>query len=62
MKKYMVVMSSTEDEGPGAFFTDDYNAAERARMDFVCGLGGAAEVYERTTDEDGIDSYQLLYA
>lgn len=62
MKKYMVVMSSTEDEGPAAFFTDDYTAAANTKMDCECGLGGVAEVYERVTNEEGIESYELLYA
>lgn len=62
MKKYMVVMSSTETEGPIGFFTDDIRIAQNAKMDFECGLGGYAEVYERITDEEGLDRYELLYA
>ena len=29
-------------------------------MDAECGLGAYAELYERTTDEDGMTAYTLI--
>ena len=59
MKKYMVVM--VLDGEQSVYFTDDYLKAENARMDAEVGLGAYVEVYERTTDEDGIQAYTLAY-
>lgn len=63
MKKYMVVF--VVDGKQDAVFFDDMNKAESFRMDLVCGLGGAAEVYERqepTEENNYFDGYQFLYA
>lgn len=60
MKRYMVV--SIVDGMQYAYFTDEYLQAEQYRMDCECGMGGYAEVYERQTDEDGVDSYVFSYA
>lgn len=61
MKKYMIVWKD-EEGNQGAHFTDSYTAAEQTRMDMECGMGWYAEIYERTTDEDGMSTYEFLCA
>lgn len=46
MKKYMIVYRI--DEGMGSCFADDYKEARQKKQDIECGLGGYAEIYERT--------------
>ena len=59
MKKYMVIMR-TED-GQDAFFTDEYTKAMNIKMDVECGLGGVAQLYGLTFDDEaGISSYVFL--
>lgn len=58
MKKYMVVMYGVE--GQFANFFDALDKAEDCRMNAVCGMGWAAEVYERVEDEEG-SRYELMY-
>ena len=60
MKKYMVVMMFEGEQS--AFFTDDLNKAENARQNTECGMGGLAEVYERVSNAEEGNSYQLLYS
>lgn len=60
MKKYMVVCL-VDGETSTAFF-DGIMEADNYRMDVECGLGGYAEVYERTDIGDGIMAYQPLYS
>lgn len=60
MEEYMVV-SRCEGSTYAKFF-NDYSEAEQYRIDVECGIGGYLEVYERTTNEDGIISYTFLYA
>lgn len=59
MKKYMLIIK--DEDGEGALFFDDRERAEQTRMDAECGMGAYAEMYERDTDEDGIESYQFVY-
>ena len=59
MKKYMCLW--IENDGTqDAWFTDDFGkACEHQSTSEMC-MGWRCEVYERTTDEDGIESYTLL--
>ena len=60
MKKYMVICL-VDGETTAAFF-DEILEADNYRMDVECGLGGCAEVYERTDIGDGIMAYLILYS
>lgn len=60
MKKYMVV-TLTDDGEQIAFFTDSPEAASDRKMDTECGMGWYSEVYERVTDEDGMEYYEFSY-
>ena len=61
MKKYMVIILDDENQ-QDCFFTDDYTKAENTRMDACVSLGYYAEIYERITDDDGIEQYSFLTA
>lgn len=67
MKKYMLV-GVDEDGNQFAWFYDDLNKAESARMDASVMGGCYVEVYERTTvydDHDIVplfDRYEFIYA
>ena len=58
MKKYMLIVLFEGETS--THFYDEYIAASNARMDAECGLGAYAELYERTTDEDGMTAYTLI--
>lgn len=60
MKKYMLVWQG--DGKQHALFCDTSAQAHDIKMDVECGMGGYCEVYERTMDEDGVESYTFLYA
>ncbi len=53
MPKYMVVMHG-EGETWAQFFTS-MREAENYRMDGECGMGFFGEVYEYSTDKDGME-------
>ena len=60
MKKYMLVCKGQGEQF--VLFYDTIAEAHNTHMDVSCGLGGLCEVYERTIDEDGVESYVFLYA
>ena len=60
MKKYMLVCKFDGEQF--VKFADTDSEAYNAKMDLECGLGGSCEVYERTTDEDGFESYTFVFA
>lgn len=60
MKKYMLVCKG-ENGIQYALFCDSAAEAHDLKMDAECGLGDYCEVYERTVDEDGVESYTFLY-
>ena len=57
MKKYMLIVK-IEGETEVHFY-DDYSKASQDNMDAECSLGAYCELYERTTDEDGVLEYTL---
>ena len=58
MKKFMVV-TLCEGETHAAFF-DTYREASRYRTDAECGMGGYAEIYERSEEYQSINQYRFL--
>ena len=60
MKRYMLVCKVEGEQF--VLFADTDTEAYNTHMDVSCGLGGYSEVYERTIDEDGVESYVLQYA
>lgn len=67
MKKFMLV-GVDEDGNQFAWFYDDLDKAESARMDASVSCGWYVEVYERVTeyDDNGIvplfDRYEFIYS
>lgn len=61
MKKYMLVCQG-ESGKQYCIFADSYNEAHDLKMDAECGMGAVCEVYERTADEDGVESYMFLFS
>lgn len=59
MKKFMVVVNMGDGK-QFAHFYDNLDKAEDCRMNSECGMGWAAEVYERVEDEEG-SRYELMY-
>ena len=60
MKKYMVVTLADDGE-QFAYFTDSLERAEQHRMDSDVSMGWYSEVYERVTDPEEGNRYELLY-
>ena len=60
MKKYMVIAYG---EGKTSVsFYDTFSEAENAHMDYECGLGWYAEVYERGIfEKDCLEEYRLIF-
>lgn len=60
MPRYMLIVK--DDKGMlSTHFFDDYHKAEDNRSIAEVSLGYYTELYERTTDEDGLRSYVLMY-
>lgn len=60
MKKYMLIVKD-EEGAQHATFYDEFAKAEDSRSIAEVSLGYYTEVYERMTDEEGCESYQLIY-
>lgn len=59
MPNYMLIIK--DEDVVEAYFYDSLAEAVSVRLNAVCGMGLYVEVYERMTNDDGVDEYVFWY-